>query len=103
MRANRFPAVVLALTLAAALSHVFRVDVQAQRGGRGRSAQSAPKSTAWFGVTPAPGFHPETPPAILGTDYGPRPVSVPAGEERFTALKGDAIRQQLQTIVGFSK
>jgi hypothetical protein len=66
------------------------------------SAQT-PKTTAWFGVTPAPGFQPDVPPVILGTDYGPRPAAVPAGEEGHTSLKGDAIRRDLAAIVGFSK
>jgi hypothetical protein len=66
------------------------------------SAQ-ATRASAWFGVTPSPGFQPDAPPVILGTDYGPRPATVPAGEEGFASLKGDAIRRDLATIVGFSK
>lgn len=61
-------------------------------------AQSSP----WFGVTLPGGFQPDSPPAILGTDYGPRPATVPAGEERHASLRGEAIQRDLETIVGFS-
>jgi hypothetical protein len=90
MRTTRRVAAVL--TAASAL-FVFWSVVQAQPA----------KSTAWFGVTPATGFNPDAPPVILGTDYGPRPVTVPAGEEAHTSLKGEAIRRDLQTIVDFAK
>ncbi len=64
---------------------------------------AAARSTAWFGVTLPPPFQFDKAPVIFGTDYGPRPVTVPSGEERFAALKGDAIRKDLETIVGFAK
>ena len=66
------------------------------------SAQ-APRNTAWFGVIPSPRFRADVPPVILGTDYGPRPATVPPGEEKFISLRGDAIRRHLEAIVGFSK
>src|SRR5262245_25749906 len=91
---------------AAAFSHVrvaaaqtSRTNPAAESGAAGSRAKAGP----WFGVTPPGGFHPDVPPAILGTDYGPRPSTVPPGEEGHTSLKGDAIRRDLETIVGFSK
>ncbi len=63
----------------------------------------APETRPWFGVTPSPGFQPHIAPVIIGTDYGPRPVSVPAGEEGFVSLEGEAIYRDLETIVDFSK
>ncbi|MEX0903135.1 MAG: M28 family peptidase [Pseudohongiellaceae bacterium] len=65
-------------------------------------AQTA-ESRPWFGVTPAPGFQPHVAPVILGTDYGPRPVTVPPGEEGSASLEGEAIYSDLETIVDFSK
>src|SRR5262245_38901543 len=67
-----------------------------------RTAQATNKNV-WLGVKLPPGFQAEVPPVILGKDYGPRPATVPPGEERFTALTGDAIRRDLETIVGFSR
>jgi len=57
----------------------------------------------WFGVTPSPGFNADEVPVIIGTDYGPRPAAVPAGEQGHTHLQGDAIRRHLEAIVAFSK
>ena len=57
----------------------------------------------WFGVTPSPGFDPTVPPVILGTDYGPRPAAVPAGEAGYLALNGAAIRRNLETIIIFAR
>jgi hypothetical protein len=81
----------MAMVAAAALSHLSPAAAQATR------------NSAWFGVTPSSGFQPGVPPVILGKDYGPRPATIPAGEEGFASLKGDAIRRDLETIVGFSK
>lgn len=63
---------------------------------------AAQDARPWFGVTPTPAFDPETSPLIIGADYGPRPVIVPAGEADFSALRGDTIRQDLEAIVAFS-
>ena len=63
---------------------------------------AAAQSPPWFGVTPPGPFEPDRPPAILGTDYGPRPASVPAGEEQHTSLEGTAIQRDLAMIVSFS-
>jgi hypothetical protein len=92
MTANRFRGVA-ALLIAAVTAVSYLAAAAAQ----------APKSSAWFGVMPPPGFQADRAPVILGTDYGPRPATVPGGEEKFTSLKGDAIRRHLETIVGFSK
>jgi Peptidase family M28 len=103
MRSKRFcGAVLTALIAAAVFSQFSPAAVHAQRGP-GRGGTQAPRSTAWFGVTPSPGFQSDVPPVILGTDYPPRPATVPAGEESHTALKGDAIRRHLEAIVGFAK
>jgi hypothetical protein len=67
------------------------------------TAAQATRNSAWFGVTPSPGFQPDVPPVLLGTDYGPRPAAIPAGEEGHRSLEGQAIRRDLETIVGFSK
>lgn len=61
------------------------------------------ETSAWFGVTPAPGFQPHVPPLIIGSDYEPRPALVPAGEESFTSLQGEVILRDLKTIVDFSR
>ena len=84
-------AITALVAVGAAFSHLLPASAQAPRNG------------AWFGVTPSPGFKPDVVPVIMGTDYGPRPATVPAGEETFSSLKGDAIRRDLQTIVDFSK
>jgi len=83
-----------ATMLAAAATILLHVSPIAAQGAR---------TGAWFGVTLPPGFDPEKPPVILGTDYGPRPAAVPAGEEGHTALGGEAIRRHLEAIVGFSR
>jgi len=72
------------------------------RPATGQGPQT-PNTRPWFGVTPPPGFNADRPPAIIGTDYGPRPAAVPAGEEGHTTLRGDAINRDLQTIIGFAK
>lgn len=87
-------------------SHAREAAAQASRTGEatestGASAQKT-KSGPWFGVTPPSKFQADTAPAILGTDYGPRPATVPAGEDRHTSLRGDAILRDLKAIVGFS-
>jgi hypothetical protein len=87
----RAAAATVLIAAAAGLSYLPPVSAQATR------------NTAWFGVTPSPGFQADAPPVILGTDYGPRPATVPPGEESFASLKGDAIRRDLATIIGFSK
>lgn len=68
------------------------------------SLVSAQENTdqSWFGVIPSPGFQPLQSPVIIGTDYGPRPVVIPTGEEGFSALEGEAIREDLEAIVSFS-
>jgi hypothetical protein len=81
----------------------FGSAVAAQTTNSNQSAELRVKSGPWFGVKPPGGFQPDTPPAILGTDYGPRPATVPSGEERHTSLQGDAIKRDLESIVGFSK
>lgn len=67
------------------------------------SYTAAQPSSPWFGVTPPPGFNAHETPVILGADYGPRPAIVPAGEESFTALTGEAIYSDLEAIVEVSK
>ncbi|MBQ12882.1 MAG: M28 family peptidase [Gammaproteobacteria bacterium] len=62
-----------------------------------------PGASAWFGVSPAPGFQPHVSPLIIGSDYETRPAIVPVGEESFTSLEGEAILQDLKTIVDFSR
>lgn len=59
-------------------------------------------STAWFGVPLPPGFTPHESPVILGSDYGPLPAPVPAGESAYTALEGETIFAELQRIVAIS-
>jgi len=70
-------------------------------GARTGAAQTT--GQPWFGVTPPPAFVPHVAPVILGADYGPRPAAVPAGEERFAELRGETVRRDLETIVGFAK
>lgn len=84
----------LALTAAGALLLLFSNEIV--------SAQS-PDADSWLGITLPPAFQAHRAPVILGTDYGPRPALVPAGEEAFRALLGETIRQDLETIVGFAK
>jgi hypothetical protein len=93
MTSKRFAASLAVALLVAAGAFSYSTFVTAQTAA----------STAWFGVKPPPGFHADDLPAILGADYGPRPAAVPAGEERFTSLNGDAVHKDLDTIVGFSK
>jgi len=89
---------------ATALAQVGAAGAQTRTSQAAESAgASRARSGPWFGVTPPGGFHPETPPAIIGTDYGPRPATVPAGEEAHTSLRGEAIRRDLETIVSVSK
>lgn len=103
MASNRFYGAAFAVLFGAvAFTQLSPAALHAQRG-QGRGGAQAPRSTAWFGVTPSPGFQPDKAPVILGTDYPVRPATVPAGEESHTALKGEAIQRYLETIVGFSK
>jgi len=101
MKANPVAGIaVAALTISAAvLSQSAGLGAQGTRP----AAAPAPRATAWFGVKPPPPFQHDKPPIVLGTDYGPRPVAVPPGEEAFTSLKGDAIRRDLEAIIGFAK
>ena len=66
------------------------------------AVQSPPGPDAWFGVPLPPGLQPHVPPAIIG-DRGPRPALVPLGEERHHELEGATIRDDLETIVDFSR
>lgn len=65
-------------------------------------AQQADDADPWFGVPLPPGFEPHTPPVLLG-DRGPAPARVPPGEEDRPALEGEAMRDDLEAIVGFSR
>lgn len=70
--------------------------------GNGAALAQSADAGSWFGVTLPPGFQAHHAPVILGTDYGPRPAVVPAGEESFTELRGETIRRDLESIIGFS-
>ncbi len=65
-------------------------------------AQAPPGEAPWFGVLLPPGFEPHVSPAIIG-DRGPVPATVPQGEEAYAEFEGAAIREDLKTIMGFSK
>jgi hypothetical protein len=98
----------LAAVIAGAIACSHVLVVLAQTPGTDRAAGSDAarpqmRSGPWFGVTPPGGFHPDTPPVIIGADYGPRPAMVPAEEEQHTSFAGDAIQRDLKMIVGFSK
>jgi len=73
-------------------------------GGAAALAAQAPRSSApWFGLALPPGIgDPHRPVVNVATVTTP-PARVPAGEEGFTELKGDRIRRDVETIVGFSK
>ena len=68
----------------------------------GHTAAQTPAPAPWLGVKPPPAFEAHASPVILGDDYGPRPVAVPAGEERHTALEGASILRDLERVVDFS-
>src|SRR5690606_1365651 len=66
---------------------------------------SAQAQGAWFGLTTPPGLgdpH-RAPVPVDAAVAGLAPAVVPAGEEVNTALRGDAMLQDLATIVEFSK
>jgi len=87
MRLNRASVrTFVALVAIAAVAHWAPIAAQSAN----RAAQTTNKNV-WLGVKLPPGFQPDVPPVILGKDYGPRPVTVPAGEERFTALSGEVL------------
>ncbi len=65
-------------------------------------AQAPPGEAPWFGLPLPPGFEPHVSPAIIG-DRGPAPATVPQGEETYAEFEGTAIKEDLRTIMGFSK
>ena len=64
------------------------------------SAQSSPKSGAWFGLRLPP--HQGDVPAVVVGKRSPRPVTVLANEVPAPEFSGLAIRKDLETIVAFS-
>lgn len=66
------------------------------------SSGAATDTAPWFGLMLPPPFQPHALPAIVG-DRGPTPAMVPAGEEGFAELKGEAIWKDLVSVVEFSK
>ena len=96
-------AVALLLVGAAVLSHRAPVAAQAAQTGRG-AARTTPRNTAWFGVTPSPGFQARRAAGDPRHRLRSAPRHGPRRRRRIhTTLKGDAIRRHLETIVGFSK
>lgn len=81
---------------------LFIAAVLASSPEAARAVQSPPGPEAWFGLALPPGLQPHVPPAIIG-DRRPVPAIVPVGEERYHDLEGAAIRDDLETIVGFSR
>ena len=55
----------------------------------------------WFGQPLPPALEVHMAPAIIGS-RGPAPAVVPAGEEGFSELRGERIREDLRQIVDFS-
>jgi hypothetical protein len=55
----------------------------------------------WFGVHLPPPF--DTDPAVIIGERKPRPVKVDAAERKYSELRGDAIRNDLERIVAFAK
>lgn len=68
------------------------------------SAQAPAGGAAWFGLAPPPGLGDPHRSAIpIDAELAVAPAVVPSGEEINTALRGDAILRDVETIVGFSK
>lgn len=55
----------------------------------------------WYGLDLPPALEPHVSPAIIG-NRGPAPAVVPGGEDVFSELQGERIREDLRSIVDFS-
>ncbi len=67
----------------------------------GLPGASAQPAEPWYGVELPPGLEPHTAPVIIG-ERGPVPARVPEGEADFAELRGERLRQDLESIVQFS-
>lgn len=67
------------------------------------AAQTPRANAPWFGLALPPGLGDPHRPVVPVAGVTPPTARVPSGEETFTELRGDRIRKDLETIVGFSK
>lgn len=79
---------------------VLVLVVLALHGAGSAAAQEAGTEWPWFGVPVPPGAGEV--PAVLVGERGPRPVTLPPGDEPSKELEGATIRADVETIVGFS-
>ena len=81
---------------------VFVLAVSLAAGGA-LAAQALRPNLPWFGLALPPGLGDPHRPVVNLAGMAAPPARVPSGEEGFSELKGERIRKDVETIVGFSK